>query len=77
MGVVDVSNNMMEHVFHQMQLDLELSKIEDVGYHPEFPATLMKDDTSDNKDISNILSFIVVIASPSQKEDELAILGHS
>lgn len=67
MGRVDLSNNMVEHVVHQMQLDLELSKIKDVRYHIEFKEKLMKDDTGDKEDISNILSFIVVTKSPSHK----------
>lgn len=69
--VIDLSDNMVDHIVHQMQFELKFSKIEDVGCHPKFLAKLMKDDTNDKEDVSDILSAIVVTMSPIQKKDKL------
>lgn len=51
MCAVDLSENMAEHVVHQMQFDLELGKIYDVGCHPEFQSKPMKYDADDKEDV--------------------------
>lgn len=46
----DVQMTMKENdVVHQMQFDLQLNMIEDVGYLPEFQAKIMKEDTNDKE----------------------------
>lgn len=40
---------MVEYVVHHMYFDLELNKIEDVGYHPKFQEKLMKDGKDDKE----------------------------
>lgn len=60
-------------VVHQMQFDLELSLIEDVGNLPEFLSKVMNDDTDDKEyvfqNVTDILSIIVVTKSASLKKD--------
>lgn len=59
---VDLSDNTLEHVVHQMQSNLELNMIEDVAYLPEFQARIMKDDTYDKEDVPDIFIIIVVLS---------------
>lgn len=77
---VDLSDNMLEHVVHQMQFDLELSMIEDVVHLLEFQENLVKYDTNNKEDVfqdvTNILSIIVVTKSPTQKKDDQVVLGN-
>lgn len=78
--VVDLSDNMVKHVIHQTQFDIELSIIEDVRHLPEFQAKLMKDHTNYKEyvfqDVTNILNIIVVTKSPTQKKDEQVVIGY-
>lgn len=52
MCVLGLLDNMVDHVVHHMQFDLEVSKIEDVECHPEFQPKIMNDDIDIKEDIS-------------------------